>query len=86
MELGSLHSGRDVVRLGGQQIENAILGNFDKKFPFQTTAMPCQEDRLVVVSIEKKTDEFNEHSCKIAPTLLSFSLASMCKAKATLYF
>jgi len=56
VELGSLHSGRDVVRLGGQQIENAILGNFEKKFPFHTTAMPCQEDRLAVVSIEKKTD------------------------------
>lgn len=88
MRLGSLHSGRDVVRLGGQQIKNAILGNFEKKFPFHTTAMPCQEDRLAVVSIEKKRQMSlnNEHSCKIAPTLLSFSLASMCKAKATLYF
>ena len=56
--VGSLHSGRDVVRLGSQQIKNAILGNFEKKFPFHTTAMPCQEDRLAVVSIEKKTDEF----------------------------
>lgn len=46
MELGSLHSGRDVVILGGQQIENTIIGNFEKKFPFRTTAMPCQEDRL----------------------------------------
>ena len=58
MGVGSLHSGRDVVRLGSQQIKNAILGNFEKKFPFHTTAMPCQEDRLSVVSIEKKTDEF----------------------------
>ena len=39
--LGSLHSGRDVVRLGGQQIKNAILGNFEKKvsIPYYSYAL-----------------------------------------------
>lgn len=85
MELGSLHSGRDVVRLGGQQIENAILGNFEKSF--HSILQLCLVKRIAWLWLVLKKRQMslnNEHSCKIAPTLLSFSLASMCKAKATL--
>ena len=54
---------------GCQQIENAILGNYYYNYALSRGSLGCAE--------KKKTDKFIEHSCKIAPTLLSFSFASM---------